>query len=908
MLKYITLLLFIIVAIVPGAFSQETDSTNFSIYYSSAKKYEIAGIKVSGIKYLDKSVLIQLSGLKVGDEIDVPGEVVTTAIKKLWNQGLFSDVKIAATKVVDDKIWLDIYLQERPRLADVNFMGVSKSEKEDITEKVLLLKGSQITDHQVNNAERVIKGIFHEKGFLNTTVNIVQRDDSTQNNSLILDIYIDKKEKVKVNDIFISGNKEIKQITLERAMKKTNAKALRNFFKTKKFLQDEYKNDKINLIDKYNEVGYRDAIISRDSIYQVEIGRKKKLKVNIDIEIEEGDKYYFGDIRWVGNTIYPSDYLNNYLGIKKGDVFNQKILDKRLFDNDEGLNNLYLDKGYLFFDLQPVEVKINKDSIDYEMRIHEGKQATINEVRIVGNTKTHEHVARREIKTFPGDLFSKTLLMRSYRELAQLGHFDPEAINPDVQPNPEDGTVDIEYQLVEKANDQIELSGGWGAGMFVGSVGLKFANFSVRNIFNKEAWKPLPTGDGQTLALRYQTSGRYYRTVSLSFIEPWLGGKKPNSFSVSLSHSRINYSANKYYQSYNSGGYGGYGSSPYGYGGGGGYSGGYSPYGGGGYGYSPYGYGGSYGGGYGGYPQYQYNYESENTNENDDQIWETTAIALGYGYRLSYPDDYFTIYHEASLEHYNLRNMGSYFYFLADENGQVNGTFNNLNFKTVVGRSSVDNPLYSRRGSNISVSLKVTPPYSWFTDTDYSAPGVTPEDKYKWIEYHKWLFKGALFTPLTKSVEHTLVLRTAFELGFLGYFDENRKSPFEGFIVGGSGMSGYNIYGTDYVALRGYKDYSLSPQSGSNMYSKFTMEMRYPITLKPSATIYALAFLEAGNAGLSFHNYVPFKLHRSAGVGVRIFLPMFGLMGIDWGYGFDEIPGQRDANGSQFHFVIGQQF
>jgi outer membrane protein insertion porin family len=899
MQKYITLLLFLIVTIVPGAFSQVSDSTNFSIYYSSPRKYEIAGIKVSGIKYLDKTVLVQLSGLKVGDEIEVPGDKVTTAIKKLWNQGLFSDVKIAATKVVKDKIWLDIYLQERPRLADVNYMGVSKSERDDITEKVLLLKGSQITDNMVNNAERTIKDIFLEKGFLNTEVNIVQRDDTTQNNSLILDIYIDKKEKVKVNDIFITGNKAIKAITLERAMKKTNSHSLRNFFKTKKFLQEEYKKDKIKLIDKYNEVGYRDAVIDRDSVYQVLVGSKQKPKVDIDIDIDEGKKYYFGNIRWVGNTIYPSEYLNAALGIKKGDVFNQKILDKRLFDNDEGLNNLYLDKGYLFFNLEPVEVNINEDSIDYEMRIFEGKQATINEVRITGNTKTHEHVARRELYTFPGDLFSKSNLMRSYRQLAQLGHFDPEAINPDVQPNPEDGTVDIEYQLVEKANDQIELSGGWGAGMFVGSVGLKFANFSVRNIFNKEAWRPLPTGDGQTLSFRYQTSGRYYRTISMSFLEPWLGGKKPNSFSVSLSHSRINYSANKYYQSYNPYGYGGYGSSPYGYGGGyGGY--GSSPYGSGGYGYNSY--------GYGGYPQYQYNYESEHTNDATDQIWETTALSLGYGYRLSYPDDYFTLYHEVSLEHYNLRNMGSYFYFLADENGQVNGTFNNLSFKTVVGRSSVDNPLYSRRGSNISLSLKLTPPYSWFTDTDYSDPDVTNEERYKWIEYHKWLFKGQLFTPVSKSVEHTLVLRTAFEFGFLGYYDKYRKSPFEGFIVGGSGMSGYNIYGTDYVALRGYKDYSLSPNNGSNIYSKFTLEMRYPITLKPSATIYALTFLEAGNAGLSFHNYVPFKLHRSAGVGVRIFLPMFGLMGIDWGYGFDEVPGNPGANGSQFHFVIGQQF
>lgn len=905
--KFILALLFMIVAFVPQAYTQEADSTNFSIYYSSARTYTIADVQVSGIKYLDKTVLIQLSGLKKGDEIMVPGDMITTAIRKLWQQGLFSDVKIKATKVIGDNIWIDIYLQERPRLADVNFYGVSKSEKDDITEKVLLLRGSQITDHQVNSAERTIKSIFYEKGYLNTEVSILQRDDTTQNNSVILDINVDKKEKVKVNLIDIDGNEVISDISLERAMKKTNEKALRNFFKTKKFLKEEYKNDKGLLVDKYNEKGYRDAIILSDSLYQVPVGKKGKPRMNIDIEIEEGNKYYFGDIRWVGNTVYPSDYLDMRLGLKKGDVFNQKILDKRLFDNEEGLNNVYLDKGYLFFNLEPVEVRVTKDTIDYEMRIFEGKQATINEVRIVGNTKTHEHVARRELRTYPGDLFSKTLLMRSYRELAQLGHFDPEAINPDVQPHPEEGTVDIEYQLQEKANDQIELSGGWGGGMFVGSVGLKFANFSVRNIFNKEAWRPLPTGDGQTLSLRYQTSGKYYRTVSLSFIEPWLGGKKPNSFSVSLSHSRINYSANKYYQSNSGYGNSGYGGSYGGYGGSyGGYGGssGYSPY---GYG-SSYGYGG-YGSSYGGYPQYQYNYESEGNNDSDDQIWETTALALGYGYRLEWPDDYFTVYHELSLEHYNLRNMGSYFYFLADENGQVNGTFDNLSFKTVIGRSSVDNPLYSRRGSNLSLSMKLTPPYSWFNDKDYSDPDMPNSEKYKWIEYHKWLFKGALFSPLSNpNGEHTLVLKTAFELGFLGYYDENRMSPFEGFIVGGSGMSGYNIYGTDYVALRGYKDYSLSPNNGSNMYSKFTAEVRFPITLKPSATIYALAFLEAGNAGITFQDYTPFRLRRSAGAGVRIFLPMFGLMGIDWGYGFDETGLRAGDAGSQFHFVIGQQF
>ena len=897
MRKLLISLLFITIAFTPAAIGQISDDMNFSIYYSSPKKYTIADIEISGIRYLDQTVLVQLSGLSVGQIIEVPGESITNAIKKLWQQGLFSDVKITASKIEGDDIWLEIYLQERPRLSDVNFFGVSKSEQDDITEKVLLLRGSQITDNQVNNAERTIKNIFLAKGFLNTDVNIVQRDDTTQSNSIILDIYVDKQEKVKVNDIVIHGNEEIQDRVLERAMKKTNARKLLNFFRTKKFLEEEYENDKVNLVTKYNEKGFRDAMIVDDTLYQVEVGKKNKPRVNIELWVDEGDKYYFGDIRWVGNTVYPSDYLNTYLGIEKGDVFNHSILEKRLFDNDEGLNNLYLDKGYLFFDLQPIEANIENDTIDYEMRIREGKQATIDKVIISGNTKTHEHVARRELRTYPGDLFSKTQIIRSVRELAQLGHFDPEAINPDIRPKPEDGTVDIEYELQEKANDQIELSGGWGAGMFVGSVGLKFANFSVRNILNKEAWRPLPTGDGQTLSLRYQTSGRYYRTVSLSFIEPWLGGKKPNSFSLSLSHSRINYSANKYYQNYSpyyGGGYGGYPS----YGGYGSY--GYGGY--GGYGYDPYGYGG-----YGGYPQYTYNYGAEDDNEENDQIWETTALAMGYGYRLSVPDDYFTVYHEMSFEHYRLQNMGSYFYFLADEDGNVNGTFNNFSVKTVFGRNSIDNPLYSRNGSQFSLSLKATPPYSWFTGKDYSSPEVSNEEKYKFIEYHKWLFKGQVFNPLSRN--SNLVLRTAVEMGFLGYYDANRLSPFEGFIVGGSGMSGYNIYGTDYVALRGYKDYSLSRErTGSKMYNKFTMELRYPVTLKPSATIYALTFLEAGNANMSFQDYNPFKLYRSAGVGVRIYLPMFGLMGIDWGYGFDEIPWDRDAGGSQFHFVIGQQF
>ena len=859
--------------------AQVADNTNFSIYYSSPQKYKIGGIEVLGIRYLDSDVLIQISGLAVGDEITVPGEEITTAIKKLWGHQMFSDVKIEASKIEGDNIWLNIYLQERPKLADVNFIGVSKGEKDDITEKVLLLKGSQVTDNQLNNAERIIKNIFLEKGFLNTEVNILQRDDTASVNSVILDINVDKKEKVKIDEIVYHGVGHVKTAMLDKAMKKTNARKLKNFFQTKKFNEEKFEEDKINVVKKYNEKGYRDATIVKDSISKIDDNL-----VRLDIWLEEGEKYYFGDIKWVGNTIYPSDYLNAYLGVKKGDVFDQKLLDKRLNEDDDAVSNLYLDKGYLFFNLNPVEARVEHDSIEFEMRLYEGNQATLNKVLIEGNTKTHEHVARREIRTLPGDLFSKSNIIRSVRELSQLGHFDPEAINPNVIPHPEDGTVDIKYELQEKANDQIELSGGWGASMFVGTVGLKFSNFSVRNIMNKEAWRPLPTGDGQTLSVRAQTSGKFYQSYSVSFVEPWLGGKKPNSFSVSFSHSKVNYSANNNMSSspYGSG-YGNYGSS----------YGGYSPY-------SSYGYGSSYGYDAGNY----YTYDTGVSE--DDQVQVTTSVALGYGYRLSWPDDYFTIYHELSLEHYKLQNMSNYYYFLSDDDGSGGGGFNNLSFKTTFGRNSVDNPLYSRHGSEFSLALQFTPPFSLLNNVDYSNADLTSEERYKWIEYHKWKMKGAWFTPISKNTN--LVLHTKFEYGFLGYYDKNRRSPFARFRVGGSGMSGYNFYGADIVSLRGYKDYSLSPTTGSNMYNKLTMELRYPVTLKPSATIYLLAFAEAGNAWMNFEDYNPFDLKRSAGAGVRIFLPMFGLMGIDWGYGFDSVNGDPSVGGSQFHFVIGQQF
>ncbi len=884
--------LFIILLLISvKVFSQEaeSDSTNFSIYYSSPKEYVISGLDVQGIRYLDTQVLLQISGLAVGDKIIVPGDAVTNAIKKLWNHGLFSDVKITADKIVGDNIWLRINLQERPRLADVNFSGVSKSEKDDITKKVLLLKGSQVTDNQLRTAEKIIKNIFLEKGFLNTTVNVLQRDDTTQTNSVILDINVDKKEKVKVSEIVFHGNENLKAGMLEKSMKKTKAKKIKNFFSSKKFLTEKYDEDKINLIKKYNEKGYRDATVTKDSITKLDND-----KVRLDIWVDEGNKYYFRDIKWVGNTIYPSEYLSARLGIKKGDVFDQKLLDKRTKDDEDAVSSDYLDHGYLFFNLTPMETRVDADSIDLEMRIQEGRQATIDKIIISGNTKTNEHVARRELRTLPGDLFSKADIIRTVRELSQLGHFDPEAINPDVRPHPENGTVDINYELVEKANDQIELSGGWGANMFVGTIGLKFSNFSVRNIFNKEAWRPLPTGDGQALSLRAQTSGKFYKSYSFTFTEPWFGGRKPNSFTISFSHSKVNYSANNSYSSmYNDpySSYGGYGG---GYGGYGGYG---SSYG----GYSPYGYG--YGG-YGSSYDYGTNYTYTDQSSASDQIQVTSAASIGYGYRLHWPDDYFTMYHEISFQHYQLQNMAGYYYFLNDGTGTGNGGFNNFSFKTAFGRNSMDNPLYTRRGSSFTLSLQLTPPYSLLNGVDYSKVGLS--ERYKWIEYHKWMFKGDWYSPLSKNTN--LVLHTKFEYGFLGHYNKYRQSPFEGFRVGGSGMSGYNLYGSDIVSLRGYKDYSLSSSQGSNIYNKLSMELRYPVILKPSSTIYVLGFLEAGNAWNDFNDYNPFKLHRSAGAGVRIFLPMFGLMGIDWGYGFDKVPGQSDAAGSQFHFVIGQQF
>ena len=872
MLKHFTLFLIILTIFPTIPFAQNQESVPVISYSGSPRKYEIADIQVTGIQNYDPKILVNLSGLRVGQKLNIPGEEISEAIRKYWEHGLFSDVKVKATKIESGKIWIEIELQERPRLTEINYYGLKKSEVETVEEKVAMMKGTQVTPYYISRAEKYITDYFVGKGFYNTEVRIVQKDDTTKANHVYLDVTVDKKEKVKVKTLEFSGNTVFTAKKLNRIMKKTNEKGkILNFFRTKKFIDETYEEDLVALIDKYNEHGYRDMVVDYDSI-----SRNDDNTVDIKINIEEGKKYFLGHISWIGNSIYPGEYLNANLRLQKGDVFNQKLLDERLFQDDDAVHNLYMDNGYLFSNIQPVEVKVYGDTIDLEMRVYEGKQATINNIVINGNTKTHEHVVRREIRTKPGELFSKSELIRTVRELSQLGHFNPENIQPDVQPNPEDGTVDLIYNLEEKANDQIELSGGWGAGMFVGSLGLKFSNFSVRNIFNKEAWRPLPTGDGQTLSLRAQTNGKYYQSYSFSFTEPWLGGKRPNSLTVSAYRSIQSGVSDSYYNNFYNG-------------------------------YSSYGYGG-YGSSYG-YGNYSYD------DSQIDQHMKISGISVGFGKRLTWPDDWFSIYTELSYQHYDLKDWA---YFIMQ-----NGVSQNLHFKFILSRNSIDNPLYTRRGSNFSFGVEFTPPYSAWMDKDYkhlyelSTTSTSSDERseaqeqlYDYIEYHKWTTQGSIFTPLDRAEK--LVLMGKYEMGFLGYYNENVRSPYEKFMLGGDGMSGYSMYGSQTVGLRGYENSSLTPRNSSgsydgNIYNKLTFEMRYPLTLQPSAQVYALAFLEAGNAWSDFQDYSPFDLKRSAGIGVRIFLPIFGLMGIDWGYGFDEAQ-VAGSNGSQFHFVIGQQF
>ncbi len=886
-------LFFLFLSVTFGVLAQENGSDTAKVekpadlpvisYSLTPKKYKIADIKVTGVKNYDDFVLIGFSGLSVGDEISVPGDEVTAAVKAFWKHGLFSDVKILANKIEGDSIWLEYQLKQRPRISEVNYHGIKKGEREDLEAKLGLKKGFQITPNVLDRAKILIEKFFDGKGFKNVDVNIQQKDDIAHEGEVILDIYIDKNEKTKIHRIYFEGNNALTARQLKKAMKKTNEKfslfndwktSILEMFSTKKFTTEEYENDKNNLISKYNEYGYRDAVLLADSV--VNFNEKK---VDIFLKVDEGEKYYLKDIRFVGNTKYSTDYLMAVLGMKPGEVYNQKKLSDRLSMDEDAVSNIYFNNGYLFFNADPVEVEVENDSIALEIRIQEGPQATINRVIINGNDRLYEDIVRRELRTKPGKLFSREDLMRSVREIAQMGHFDPENMNPRPIPDPENGTVDIEYNLVSKANDQIEFSAGWGQTGVIGKLSLKFTNFSMKNFLNPKSYKGIiPQGEGQTLTLSGQTNGRYYQAYSISFLDPWFGGKRPNTLSVSayfskqtdISTSYLSNAYNNYNPYYYYGGYPGYG----------GYYGGYGGY--YGYGYDPYG-----------------NYELA---LNPDKSIMMFGLAAGYGKRLNWPDDFFQFM--ATLN-YQVYMMHDWDYFLVN-----NGTCHNVNLELLLQRNSIDNPLYTRSGSQFSFSVAATPPFSLFDGKDYASMSDQDPEKFKMIEYHKWKFKAKVFSPLAPlTVKRTPVLMTRAEFGFLGTYNKHKRSPFETFYMGGDGMTGYSsTYATETIGLRGYENGSIS--SYGYAYTRLSMELRYPFILEPSSTIYGLVFVEAGNAWTDMSNYNPFDLKRSAGVGVRIFLPMIGLMGIDWAYGFDEpnygSSGKR--SGSNFHFIIGQEF
>ena len=863
--RSIYMALLLCVLCVPAAMAQEEAADSLSVpaieYSYQRKTYEIAGISVTGADSYEDFVLIGFSGLAVGDKIEVPGDQITKAIKRFWKQGLFSDVKIKAQKIEGNKIWLEIALKQRPRVSEVVYNGLKKSEKEDVEVKVGIRNGSQMTPNLSDHAKTVIKKYFAEKGFHNAEVYVLQQNDQDHPGYVKVAINVDKKEKTKVGKIYITGNEALTHNQINKAMKKTNDNNIINLFRTKKFVAEEYEKDKAAVIEKYNEIGYRDAYIVADSVVP---NPEDPTRVDVYMTINEGDKYYIRSVNWVGNTVYPYELLDATLGVKKGDVYNLKTINDRLQNDDDAVAKLYTDQGYLFFNVEPVEVNVENDSIDFEMRMYEGKPATINEINIVGNTRVYEHVVRRELYTKPGQLYSQSDIMRSLRELAQMGHFDQEKLVPDIQPNPEEGTVDITYQLETKSSDQIEFSLGWGASGLVGSIGLKFTNFAIQNLFNKKAYRIVPQGEGQTFSINARTNGVYYTSASLSFLEPWLGGKRPNSLSVNVFFASQSGYSQRYQEAYrdlvNS--------------------------------YSNYYYA------YGNSDYYQQLAEMESDK---DVYMRTFGVSVGYGKRLRWPDDYFTFYGDIS---YQLYMMKDWPYLLIS-----NGMCHNLSLNLQLSRSSIDNPIYTRRGSQFTLGLKITPPWSVMSGKNYA--NMTTSERYNLLEYHKWKFSGKVFTPLSRDSK--LVLMTRAEFGYLGHYNKYAKSPFESFYMGGDGMSGYSTYSTDYISMRGYQSGSLTPYdpaTGRNMgyvYSKFTMELRYPISLEQNATIWALAFIEAGNCYADIKDYNPFDLKRSAGVGVRIFLPMFGLMGIDWGYGFDEINGSKQYGGSQFHFILGQE-
>ena len=843
-------------------------------YAGSPRDVVIGGINVSGMSGYEDYMLTGISGLTVGQHIELPGTAITEAVKRYWKHGLFSEVQIAADSLVGDKVYLHISLKARPRVSQINYIGLKKSERQDMEQKLGILKGGQITPNMIDRAKILGKKYFEDKGFKNADIEIQQRDDVASKNEVILDVIIDKKEKMRVRNIVIEGNEKLSNLRIKGGLFRKGAFAktheagkLATFLKSKKFTPERWKADKQKLIEKYNELGYRDATILGDSVWNVD-----PKHVNVWIKVEEGQKYYVRNVQWVGNTVYNSDLLSHYLSLHKGSVYNQKLMDKRLSTDDDAVSNLYYNNGYVFSHIDPVEVNVVGDSIDLEMRIYEGPQAHLSHVRIAGNTRLYENVVRRELRTKPGDLFSREALMRSARELASMGHFDQEKVVPDVRPNTDDGTVDVNWNLEQKSNDQVEFSLGWGQTGIIGRVGLTLNNFSMANLFgkNKAHRGILPVGDGEKLSLGVQTNASYYQSYNLSYSTNWFGNKRPIQFSVGTYFSKSTDVSSNYYNTawQNS--------------------------------YMNYLYG---------YNSYGYNYQNYQNYYDPDKYVKMLGVNVGWGKRLRWPDDYFTLSVQLSYTRYMLKNWR---YFLL-----TNGNSNNLNLSIAINRTSTDNQLFPRQGSEFTASVTITPPWSLWDGKDYknlatdihSASYVKEQqEKYRWIEYHKWKFKARTFTALT-SAQKTFVIMTRVEIGLLGSFNKYKKRPFETYYMGGDGMSGYSYgYATETIGLRGYDNGNLTPYGYEGYaYDRFTLELRYPFMLG-NTTIYGLTFVEGGNAWNDTKKFNPFDMKRSAGIGVRIFLPMVGLMGIDWAYGFDKYFLGQQQGGGQFHFILGQEF
>ena len=852
---------------------------SIAVDYANPITYTIAEITVSGTEQLDKQALILLSGLSTEDKISVPGDAIAMAIRNLWAQELFDDVQLSATKVVGNQIYLNIHVSELPRLRKYRFTGINKTDADNIREEIRFHTGKIMNENLLNVAVNTIEDYYIDKGFFDVEINVDKIKDTLSVNQIIVVFNVIKHKKVKIDKILIHDNTALEDWQIRMAMKETKRKTnfkpfiefdtillssfkniikrdlvtLRNNFityagenlrisvmKSSKYLEENYNTDKKTIVAKYNEKGYRDASVKFDTLY------RNGGDLSIEMTIHEGPQYYFGDIIWSGNAKYSTKQLNDVLGIKKGEIYDRGLLDTRLFMNPSGrdISSIYMDDGYLFFQIDPIETSITEDLINLEMRIYEGKQARINRVSIMGNSKTNDHVVMREIRTQPGQLFRRSDIIRTQRELAQLGYFNPETLNVIPKPNPSDGSVDIEYIVEEKSSDQIELSGGWGGGRVVGTLGVSFSNFSARNIFKKGTWSPLPSGDGQKLSIRAQSNGLFFQSYNFSFTEPWLGGRRPNSFTFTASHSIQSNGENKWLKEDNI---------------------------------------------------FVRDIISEEKIGNP--VRASVIISggsIGLGRRLSWPDDYFTLYQEFTYQHYIMDKWNQFIF--------RDGIANNLFYRINISRNSIDQPIYPRSGSQVSLSIQATPPYSLLDAEDPNYNEMSDQDKYRWIEYHKWKFTTSWFTKIVGD----LVLNTRVGFGYLGSYNTALGSaPLERFYLGGSGLTGFSLDGREIIALRGYDDNTLSPVGGASIINKYTLELRYPLSLNPSATIYGLSFIEAGNTWSSFGDYNPFNVYRSGGVGVRVFLPMFGLLGLDYAWRIDDVPDFPNMQKGQLHFTIG---